>query len=200
MSLVRSGRTRVSALVVLALVLALPAAAQAADCPAQDSARTFAPWGDQAWYAPAPDGGFEDGASGWALSGGAAVQEGNEPFYVGGTGDHRSLSLPAGSSARTPAICIDVGHPTIRLFARNTGSSLASLEVSVRVRALLGLWLTVPVGVVHGDESWSPTAPVPVVANLLSLVRGGQSVYFQFRPSGGEWSIDDLYVDPYSKG
>jgi hypothetical protein len=39
-----------------------------------------------------------------------------------------------------------------------------------------------------------------VVANLLSLIRDGQAVYFRFDASGGDWSIDDLYVDPYTKG
>src|SRR5690349_17618923 len=46
-----------------------------ASCPDQQSTQPFAPWGDAAQYVAAPDGGFEAGATGWQLSGGAAVQD-----------------------------------------------------------------------------------------------------------------------------
>jgi hypothetical protein len=54
--------------------------------------------------------------------------------------------------------------------------------------------------VVAGDE-WAPTPVVPVVVNLLSLL-GDQDVAFRFTAldNRGEWTIDDVYVDPYKKG
>ena len=39
-------------------------------------------WADVAHYQFAPDGGFESGADGWALSGGAAVVSGNSSLFV----------------------------------------------------------------------------------------------------------------------
>jgi hypothetical protein len=173
--------------------LAQPAAAQAA-CPQESVSRTFLPWLDPALYQAAPDGGFEAGAAGWTLSGGAAVAEGNEPYFVGSAADVRSLALPAGSAATTPPICIGIEHPTIRFFARNTGSPTSTLGVQV----VLGERLAVPIGVVSGSGEWAPTLPLPVLANLL----GERDVAFRFAPADrrGEWTIDDVYVDPYGKG
>ena len=145
-----------------ALVLAAPTA-EAAACPEQSLERTFLPWLDPAWYHPAPDGGFESGGS-WALTGGAAVVEGNQPYLDGA----RSLRLPGGSTATTAPICVTVAHPTIRLFARNAGNPLAPLTVTVSFRTLLGLELTLPVGTVLSGEEWAPTLPLLVAGNLLS--------------------------------
>ncbi len=172
-----------------ALAVTAPSAG-AAVCPEQPLTRTFLPWLDPAWYSEAPDGGFEDGGS-WTLTGGAAVVDGSQPFLDG----ERALDLPAGSSATTAPVCITVAHPTLRLFARNTGSTLAPLNVSVVFRTLLGLQLEVPVGVVLAGDEWAPTPVLPVVANLLS-----NEVRFRFKPAGGAWRIDDVFVDPYSKG
>jgi hypothetical protein len=124
------------------------------------------------------------------------VADGNEPFLAGG----QSLTLPAGSSATTAPMCIGVEHPTVRLFARNTGDPTSLLSVSVVFRDVLGLKRTVPVGLVAAGDEWAPTPVTPVVVNLLSLL-GDQDVAFRFAPAGGgEWSIDDVYVDPYKKG
>ena len=39
-----------------------------------------------------------------------------------------------------------------------------------------------------------------VVANLLPLLPGEHTpVAFRFTALGGDWSIDDVYVDPYSR-
>ena len=198
-----NGRTRRRsgfASMLLGVVAALGASGVAdAACPAQPASQPFAPWGDAAQYVAVAGGDFESGAAGWSLTGGAAVQSGNEPFHVGSAADQQSLDLPAGSAAELPPVCIDIGHPTLRLFARNTGSPLATMTVSVGTLSLLGLRVWTPVGVVTGGPDWAPSQPVPVVVNLLQLT-GGSDVVFRFAPAGGDWSIDDVYVDPYSKG
>jgi hypothetical protein len=171
-----------------ALALAAPQA-QAA-CPEQPLDRTFLPWLDLAYYQEAPDSGFEVGGS-WTLSGGASVVDGNQPFLDGA----KSLDLPAGSTATTAPICVTVAHPTIRFFARNTGSELSPLTVTVEFRTL-GIPIELPVGVILGGSRWAPTLPLLFVGNLLS-----NEVRFRFRSeSGSGWQIDDVYVDPYSKG
>src|SRR3954469_10963569 len=96
--------------------LAFGAAQAHAACPSQPLDQTFRPWLDPSYYQQAPDSGFEDGGS-WALFGGAAIVDGNQPFLAGS----RSLDLPPGSSAVSAPICVTVAHPTIRFFARNTG-------------------------------------------------------------------------------
>jgi len=182
-------------------ILALPGPAHASGCAEQPLDHTFRPWLDPAWYTQAPDGGFEAGASGWTLERGAAVVDGNEPFRVGGTGDASSLALPPGAAATAAPVCIGVEHPTLRFFARNTGSASSSLAVSVVFRDAFGVGQTQSVGVVTAGSDWAPTPVVPVGVNLLSLA-GDQQVAFRFAPAddGGEWTIDDVYIDPYKKG
>jgi hypothetical protein len=184
----------------LAVAAAVPAAARAASCPAVPVAQTFAPWLDPAWYMSAPDGGFEGGAVGWALTGGAATVAGNEPFYVRAATDHRSLALPAGATATSPTVCIGVEHPTVRFFAVNTGAATSRLAVSVVFHGLDGKLTTLGIGQVTAGSAWAPTPVVAVVVNLLSLL-GNQQVAFRFAPadSVGKWRIDDVYIDPYGK-
>ena len=93
-------------------------------------------------------------------------------------------------------MCIGVEHPTVRFFARNTGDPLSVLTVSV-----VGSHGSLPVGFITARSEWAPTPVVPVVVNLLSLL-GDQQVAFRFTAADGrgEWTIDDVYVDPYKKG
>jgi hypothetical protein len=184
------------ALALAVLAFAVPAEARAAGCPEQPAAQTFKPWLDPAWYVLAPGGDVEGGGEEWTLSGGAAVADGNEPFLAG----EQSLTLPAGASATTAPMCVGIEHPTLRLFARNTGDPASLLAVSVVFRDILGFRHSLPVGAVAAGSSWAPTPIMPVVVNLLALL-GDQDVSFRFAPvGGGEWAIDDVYVDPYKKG
>ncbi|HEX6390090.1 MAG TPA: hypothetical protein VFZ89_11595 [Solirubrobacteraceae bacterium] len=162
----------------------------------------FLPWADLANYALSPNGGLETGASGWTLSGAAATGPGNESYYVGGSGDNRSLSVPAGSSAMSAPMCVGLEWPTIRFFARSSGTGLLSLlKVDVVVDdALLGGTKAVPIGVVTPSGSWQPTLPMVMVVNTLGALSkdGMLPVAFRFTPVGsGTWSVDDLYVDPW---
>jgi hypothetical protein len=186
--------------VAIALCALAPAAARASGCASVPVGETFAPWLDPSWYQAAANAGFEAGASGWSLTGGAATVTGNEPFYVGSATDHAALALPADSSATTAPVCIGVEHPTIRLFARNTGSAVSRLNVSVVFSGLDGQPITLLIGQVVAGPSWAPTPVVPILINLLSLL-GGQQVSFRFAPADslGSWRIDDVYIDPYGK-
>jgi hypothetical protein len=188
-----------------ALATAAPAHAgllvsSAKDCAADGaSARVFKPWLDLAQYVPAP-GGDAESASGWNLRGGAGIVAGNEPWKVGGSADHSSLSLPAGSSATTGVMCVGIGHPTLRFFSKRTsGTLLNPLAVEVVFEGLGGLVKSLPIGVVPAGGSWQPTLPFPVLASLLPLLPGQMTpVAFRFTPVGtGGWQIDDVYVDPW---
>src|ERR1700739_3172575 len=91
-------------------------------CGNQAESQPFAPWGDFNYYTPVPGGTFVAGTP-WALSGGAALSPDSGTLVVAGVSDSKSLSLPAGSSAISPANCTSIYHPTVRAFVRNTGSS-----------------------------------------------------------------------------
>jgi hypothetical protein len=163
-------------------------------CPEQPLSQPFVPWLDGAKYALVGDGGFESGGAGWTLKGGAAVVDGNEPWYVRAVGDSRLLNLPAGARATSPAACIGLLHPTARFFVRSLGGSL-KVDATVTV---LGLPLTIPVGVVVAGDSFAPTLPLALLTNLTVPLTGGRaSLALTFTAVGGAVQIDDLYIDPF---
>jgi hypothetical protein len=178
----------------------------ATDCADQSTAQVFRPWLDPMDYTVVPHGTLEDGAAGWTLNG-ASVVSGNEPWQVHAAGDGKSLRIPAGKSATTDSICVGLEHPTLRFFARSTGGSLlGSLVTALTVEVLFednaGNVHSLPIGAVLPDSRWTPTLPYPVVANLLPLLPGERTaVRFRFSAVGGSaWQIDDVYVDPHSRG
>ncbi len=184
------------------LALAVPAHAgilvsEAMGCTSSASAPVFLPWLDLSRYVPAP-GGTAESTTGWKLEGGAALVSGNEPWKVSGGGS-RALALPSGSRATTKAMCVGLGHPTMRFFARRTGGTLLSvLKVEVLFETSGGQVLSLPIGAVVAGGSWQPTLPFPVIANLLPLLPGSMTpVSFRFTPVGGAWQVDDVYVDPW---
>ena len=184
-----------------ALVMtAAPANAQLSDnqCAAVAMSQPFAPWWDFADYTLAPGGDMEAGGARWALSGGAGIVNGNEPFYVGDRKDRASLRLPSASSATSTAMCVGIEYPTLRFFAtREAGSLNSSLLVEALFADAEGRTEAVPIASVQSAGAWAPTAPLPTVVNALALLEP-ISVSFGFTPQdGSQWSIDDVYVDPY---
>ncbi len=177
--------------------------ASAPACAEQSLQRTFLPWWDIANYTALSGADFESAGDGWSMTGDAEIDGGNEPYHVGGAGDSHSLSLPAGASATSPAICVGLSHPTIRLFSkRRSGGwpSLASLRVDVLFETTLGTVASLPIGAVVNGGSWQVTSPMLVVANLLPLLPGQRTpVAFRFTAQGADWSVDDVWVDPYAK-
>lgn len=179
-----------------------PLVASAGDCEEQSLTQPFLPWLDPAHYTPPPNGGFEQGGSSWSLQDGASVVSGNESYYVGSASDSRSLKLPSGSSATSAAMCVGIEHPTLRFFAKNSGSPLSTLRVKVHFEDAFGNVQSAPLGVVTAGGSWQPTLPMVLGVNLLPLLPGERTpVAFEFTPKGiaGNWRIDDVYVDPYRR-
>jgi hypothetical protein len=205
----RTARRLLGTLAFGLALLAAPAAASgatgqsvsSADCLTQVLSTPFVSWLDFANYTMPDGASFEGGAAGWQLDDGATVVDDNEPFHVHGAGDSNALRLPHGSSAVSTPICIGLGHPTLRLFARsNTALPLSTLRVDVRFRDLAGKQRSLPVGVVLPGSRWQPTLPMPVVVNLLTLVTGPTDVTLGFTPVGpATWWIDDVYVDPKAR-
>jgi hypothetical protein len=192
---------RVRAVVVLGLVggtiaMALGAAPASAGlglaCPFATST-PFAGWRDYAHYAFTPDGGFESGGSGWALTGGARAVAGNESFYVHSSSDRTSLSLPAGSSATSPAMCISLFSSKMRFVVR--GDAGSSVRVQIVYRGLLSSLLGIfDGGTVSAGGTWKPSPEVGMLGGVLPLLTS--SVSFRFTAIGGAAGIDDVYLDP----
>lgn len=212
MRILGSTKARRSLLIVLAsLVASLAVGANTASANegllglscGDTASRPFLRWLDPLPYTLAPDGGFEKGAAGWTLSRGAKVVSGNEPFALSGPGS-RSLYLPAGSSATSPPMCVGLLLPIVR-FVSSGGGLLTSLQVEAlytdaggRQRSLVLLPGALP------STNWQPTLPMLQLAglvNALTLNGVTTQMSFRFTPKGlfggGNWRIDDIYVDPW---
>jgi hypothetical protein len=192
----------VLALIALGLVPAATAGAPTnGGCGARQLSQPFLPWLDPARYFLLPGGDFESSA-GWTFGGAAQLVPGNEPFHVHNPSDARSLRLSPGAWARSASMCVDSDELTLRFFARNGGSVLSSLVVEARVRTtVLGstAQTSIPVGVVLGtSRSWQPTLPAVFALSVNQLLGGATTVDFRFVPVGlgGDWYVDDVYVDP----
>jgi hypothetical protein len=201
-----------AAAAILALALGFAPSARAgllnlgalngSNCGDQQISQPFSQFGDGNSYYLVPGGTFESGLGDWSTTGDASVTSGNEPWLVNDSSDENSLSLSPGSSATSPATCVSLASPTVRLFARGSGgSSDSSLSVEVLVGDNGGL-LALPIGNVSATGGWSPTPAYLMVANILSLLGSNyDAVAFRFTPRGdATWQIDDVYVDPWSKG
>ena len=185
----------------LVALIAFAGTAQAA-CSTDGAKQAFSQWGDQRNYVLAPDGGFEAGAQGWKLERGAATVDGNESFYLNSASDDTSLSLPAGSSAASPPVCMDIGTPSFRMVARNTGDPSSRLRVTASYK-LLGLLRTQTLGTVTGSGAWTPTASQSTVLTLSTIVGTliPSAIEIRVTPldSKGQWQVDDLFIDPFAR-
>jgi hypothetical protein len=199
---------RTAIICLVSLVFAAPAAnagvlvSSATSCDEQTYEQPFLRWADVANYVLAPNGTFESGADGWTLSNGASVVSGDEPFDVHGAGEYKALSLPAGSSATSGSMCVGIEHPTLRVFAHNTGAASSTLKIEVLFEDANGEVHALPIGALNASSSFQPSVVMPIVVNLLPLLPDERTaVAFRFSPEGsdGTWRIDDVYVDPYRR-
>lgn len=195
---------RVTALAVLAVlgVLAAPGIALAS-CPAQPVSTPFSQWGDNNSYFLIPGGSFEGTADqlGWNLSN-ASLTQGNEQFYVNGSGDGQSLTISGGGSATSPFFCVDNTMGSLRFFAQEASSG-GGLRVQALVQNSDGSVTTVPIAHLY-DGSMSTWAPTDAIVGNTSGLADGQTLSvaleFTVRNPAASWQVDDVYVDPYRSG
>jgi hypothetical protein len=178
------------------------AAPPANPCDHPASRQVFSPWHDNRAYVLTENGGLEQGDTGWTLANGAAVTDGNDPFFVNDAADHQSLSLPAGSSATSPATCFSAGSPTFRFLARTSGDRRARLKVEVLYTNQNGHKASRTAGKIRGGDTWRPSKRLALAIGRAKgrgrLVSG--SVAFRFTPVGaGDWQVDDLFLDPRAR-
>jgi hypothetical protein len=148
-------------------------------------------------------GSFEAGTPAWTLTGGAALATGNNTAGGDPSPSTSSLSLPAGSSATSPAICVTPAAPTLRFYVRNTGAASAKLGVTVFYSLPSGKPASRQIAQITGTGTWQPTAAFDFFAYHLAnaSATGTTTVSFQFQPldATGQWRVDDVYVDPFKR-
>jgi hypothetical protein len=161
--------------------------------------QAFSPFGDSSYYARLYNGNFENGSLGWALSGGARVVSGNEPYYLSGNRtDSNSLLLPAGSSAYSGTVCFAFADWHLRFMAKRVSGS-GSLHVQVVVPSLLGLLTVLDGGTVSGNGTWAPSPRMELLLCNITSLLGTKAVAFRFTPvgAGTAFQMDDVYLDPW---
>jgi hypothetical protein len=189
----------------IALFGAAPASAGLGLACPDPTTKPFAPWNDYAKYAFVPNGGFESGAAGWTLTGGARVVPGNESFYVHAARERYALSMPPGSTATTSPMCISLFSGKMRFFTANAGAPASKLKVQVfyngGVGSLLGgvgrlLGLS-EVGYVSSGAAWQPSPAIAMLGGALPLLTSSVQFRFSAAADGGAFRIDDVYLDPF---
>jgi hypothetical protein len=156
----------------------------------------FTLWADSAAYCAFPNLGFENGTTGWTLTGKASIVTENEPWHVSGPGTH-ALQLTPGSTALSSPLPVNLLDPWIRLFARANGAN-GSLRVQVIFHGLLGnLTGLLNVGTLSPGaySSWQPTQRVPSLL-ALPLLTTNARVLLTSQATAGSWQVDDVYLDP----
>jgi hypothetical protein len=166
-------------------------------CVAPALSNPLAAFKDRRNYFLAPAADFEDTSlPGWELSGGASV--------IADPSDSRtsSLSLPPGSSATSPEMCVDLDYPSFRFFATQlaaqTDSALAVDVVypalsrnNVRQAKLLRL---------NARDGWKLSDDIKLEPQRLGKKWGWRRVALRFRNVAGKqpgaFRIDDILVDP----
>lgn len=164
-------------------------------CNSNATSQPFAPWGDSSSYELAPGGDFESSdvtSSPWTLSGGAQIAPGSEPFAATGTLGSSSLSLPAGASAESPSTCVDAGYPSLRFFVAGSGT--------VAVSVVYGS-LVIPTGVVVAAGTWTPSPALITGSVVGGLLAGGTAqVSLELTGLSGSPQVDDVFIDPWTRG
>ena len=206
----RSGARRLVA-VVAALVAAACLTASSANADdgsllgcGYSASHPFLRFLDPLPYTLMPDGGFERGAAGWQLAGGARVASGNEPWQVSGFGS-RSLVLPSGSSATSPRMCMGLVLPVVRFFTTG-GTALSYMQVDALYTDTFNRTQSVTLLPAQPSSgSWTPSLQMLQIGgtlNALTLNGLTTDIQLRFTPRGGllgsgTWRIDDVYVDPW---
>lgn len=207
--LARPARIVLAAGAAIAAIAAASPAAQAATtttgCGNRAVSTPFAKYGDKNSYFLAPGGSFEAGASGWTLSN-ASVVAGNESFYLGATTDRSSLKV--GGSATTAPFCITKEDPTVRFatksVASGSGGNYSQIQVTALIKSPGGSVTNYYLGALQasGYANWTLSPALSwagTFADYLFGPDGTASIQLQFtvQGQGGNWLIDDVYVDPF---
>jgi hypothetical protein len=170
------------------------------NCSSPVQSTVFSRWGDYNSYFRLSNGGFENGATDWSLSGGAAVVWGNEPWKVGGAGDVRNLQIPQNGVAESRTLCVSRDQNIMRLFVYNQHVSGSILHIEAWAQAPNGGNWAVTAFDVNGEAApfgYSPTMQFQI-PNMFGG-NGMENLFLRFSTRGASatWWIDDVHIDPF---
>jgi hypothetical protein len=151
--------------------------------------QAFLPVKDNNWYTLGPGQSATGFASNsWTLTGGARIV----PATLPDGSTSAVLDLPAGSSATSPAMCVDGNYPLARMHARTLGKAPDnSTKFSVKPAGGGAASGGMPV---LGTTGWAATPPV----NVAAAQSGAKQVQFTFTAGAkaADLQVYGLYIDP----
>ena len=154
---------------------------------------------DNSLYFVAPGGDFEGSSAGWELQDGATVGAGSSAFEPLGSGD-RSLRLPAGSVATSPAFCVDLNYPNFRVTVGQLGEKKAKVKVSVVYPGLAKNVRHAADLDVDAKQRWRLSKRVDLMPQYGQKKAGWRLVALRFEvdkaDAGSDARVDDIVVDP----
>ena len=186
-----------------ALARPSPAPPRPRHAPRPAPKQAFSPWGDQRNYVLAPDGGFEAGAQGWELAGGATVVAGNESYYLNDAGDTQLAVAARRQLGGQPAGLHGDRHPGLPDDGPQHGRPALAAAGDGQLQAARPA--PHPDGR-HRHRRLRPgRRPLPQSTVLtLSTIVGTlipSAIEIRVTPldSKGNWQVDDLYIDPFAR-
>jgi hypothetical protein len=173
-----------------AVVAASPNVAKAASCPPPPSPlQPFVPWSDTNSYVLTTGGSFEPGTAPWTLSGGATRVTDNAPNALDPATHGTALYLPPGATATSPCVTAPKILGIVRFFAK-AGATTGRLNVEVLVKGKV-----YQAGSITPGSGWAPS---PMLTSNAPVYKGAVAYQVRLIASGGAFSVDDVYFDPYS--
>jgi hypothetical protein len=168
-------------------------------CRDPDVAPLLQGFGDDDLYFVAPGGDFEGDGDGWQLEGGASIDAGSSAFSPLGSGE-RSLRLPVGAAATSPAFCVDERYPHFRITVGQLGSRKARIRVSVVYPGLAKNVRKEADVDADSKHPWKLSKKLGIKPGYGRNVRGWRLVALRFEvikaEDGADARVDDVVVDP----
>ena len=162
--------------------------------------------GDDLDYVLAPSGSFEGDADGWQFEGGASVQPSNDGFDLQTGVDQQVLNLPAGGSATSPVMCVDLNMPTFRFAARRFDAQGKKLRVELVYPDVSGKFRKVEDLKFDPADGWTLTDHLDLEPERGGKLPGGRRVALRFSVDEGAnassatgYEVDDVFVDPRAR-
>jgi hypothetical protein len=162
------------------------------ECAPSPMSKPFIAFGDLRSYVLAPNGDFSNASGGgWQFTGGASVASAARPV-VGTSG---VLSLPAGATALSPLMCVDLDYPTARTWVGGTGALTIDVVYPDTSKGLKPK----SVGKVAGlpTSAWKLSSDFDVRPQIGGKYAGWRRVSFLLTNSSkSAVQVDDFFVDP----
>lgn len=162
------------------------------ECAPLPMSQPFIGLGDRRSYVLAPNGNFSNvSGGGWQFTGGAKVVSATRPLIgAGGV-----LDVPAGATALSPLMCVDLDYPTARTWTGGAGS----LKINVVYPDAQKGLAPKSVGNISGlrTGAWKLSSDFDVNPQMAGKYAGWRRVAFQLTNTGkSSVQVDDFFVDP----